>query len=111
MNVIGHGTVVLKSDQAFAITELQRTTEDARTKAFEEIMTHLKSIGGMNDEVEVEPTDVVTDNSRVGESKANGAVEKAIKRIQGQARTVRTATEEALGIKLAPTPDDWQWLV
>ena len=73
---------MLNSDQEPAITYLQKITKQARAKALHEIIEHIKSIRGMDDEIE-QPS-IVLGSSPVGESKANGAVENAINRLQGQ---------------------------
>lgn len=65
----------------------------------------------MNDEVEAESVDMVIENPFVGESKANGPVENAIKRTQGQVRIVRTSTDDFFGIAICFSFDIWQWFV
>ena len=108
---IGHNKMVLKANQELAITDLQKTNEEKRTKAFNEILVHIKSIRGMEDEIEIGTFPMVIENFPVGESQSNGAVENAIRRVQGQIRIVKIATEEAKGKKIPADPAVWQWLV
>ena len=56
---------------------------EERSKAPKEITMHVKSIRGMEDEVEREDFSMALENSFVREDQANGAVENVIKRTNG----------------------------
>lgn len=111
LNYFGQNKVILKADQGPAIIDLQKAIEDERAKAIEETMTHTHSTRNMEHEMETGPFSIVLDKSPVGESQANGAVGNAIRRIQGEVRTVKLATEDALKAQIATNLPIWQWLV
>ena len=73
----------------------------------EEVSTHVRALMGTDDKND---SVVVLENSPVGESKSNGAVENAIKRIQGQVGTPRLALEDPAGRNIDLDPNIWQWL-
>lgn len=101
-----HSIVFLKGDQGQAIIDLQESTGTADPKRLEEIMRDTQFTSALEDEMAQ-----VSMNPLVGGSKANGAIECAIKRLQGQVRTVRVAMEEAIGRSISADPQLWQWLV
>ena len=51
------------------------------------------------------------EESPVGEHQSNGAVENAIKRVQGQIRTVRDALESRIGERIRGDDNVFTWLV
>ena len=71
------------------IYRLERTT--GRLQALEEILRHMTFTRGMDDELE--GIEFVPVNSPVGGSQSNVAVEGAIKRLHGQAKTFKFALE------------------
>ena len=87
MEGLGHGKLILKSDQEPAIVDLQKTTREERMKTMEEIARNARSIRGLEDEWEFPA--MTLENSPVGESKSNGAVENAMEPVHGQIRTAK----------------------
>ena len=51
------------------------------------------------------------DSSTVHSSKSNGVIERCVQEVQGMVRTLRSAVEERLGVKLAVGHVVWPWLV
>ena len=51
------------------------------------------------------------DNSRVGDSDSNGTIERAIQDVEGQCRTMRSALEEKLNIKITLKHPVTPWLI
>lgn len=62
-------------------------------------------------EDEFEGLEMVTDHPLVGESQSNGAVENAIRRLQGQVRTLKLPTEHHLAENTDVKPHVWHWMV
>ena len=54
---------------------------------------------------------VILENSPVGESQANGRVENAIERVQGQIRAIRLDLEDCIKEKLDHDHPLWPWLI
>ena len=54
---------------------------------------------------------IVLEESPVKESQANGAIENAIKQVQGQIRTVKDCLESRLELKLTGEETIFPWLV
>ena len=77
-------------------------------KAMEEISVHekllMKDDGGDGNSILIE-------NSIVGESKSNGVVENASKRLQGQIHILRLILEEIVGMNVDLDPNIWQWMI
>ena len=57
------------------------------------------------------PERIVLEESPVKESQANGAIENAIKQIQGQIRTMKDCLDSRLGMKLTGEETIFPWLV
>ena len=74
-------------------------TKEEQLQAMEEISIHVKSLMEIEDG---EENAIVNENPPVVASKSNGAVENAIKRLQGQIRHLRLALEDVGGIKVVP---------
>ena len=55
--------------------------------------------------------EVSFEESSVGEHQSNGAIENAIRRVQGQARTLRDALESRIGIRIEGKDNICTWLV
>ena len=89
LEFLGYTNVVLKSDQEKALSALMR-----------KIRTHRG-----------DQTQTMQENSPVGDSKSNGLVERAIQTVQGQIRTLRSALEARLGVKIKPTSPVFAWIV
>ena len=53
---------------------------------------------------------MITENSLVGSSKSNGAVERAIQSVQGMIRTICSAIEETWEVKIDATHSVWPWI-
>ena len=73
----------MKSDQGFAIVELQYDIKEERARTLDEVGIHVQSVMGNDDNDE---DIVVIEHCPVGESESNGAVENASKILQGQIR-------------------------
>ena len=89
LEFLGYANLVMKSDQ------------EAALKA---IMAKVRSHRG-------DQTQTMHEMSPVGNSIAKGFVERSIQTIQGQIRTLRSALESRLGIKIEPTGQMFAWLV
>ena len=87
INRLGYRRVIIKSDQEASIVALK---------------------GAVKREIELE---VSFEESPVGEHQSNGAIENAIKRIQGQIRTVRDALESRIGERIRGDDNVFTWLV
>ncbi len=55
--------------------------------------------------------EMVVENSPAYSSASNGVVERGVQSVQGMVRTLRSATEEKLGVSLVPGHAIWAWLV
>ena len=80
--------LVLKTDQESSITDLQKEIALAR-----------KGHG------------TAIENSRIGDSNSNGRVERAIQDVEGLIRTLRSATEEKIGVRIDLSDSIVPWLV
>ena len=54
---------------------------------------------------------VVLQHSPVGESAANGAIENAVQRVQGQIRAIKLDIELSTKEKITPSSALWPWLI
>ena len=89
LEFLGYSNVVLKSDQERAMGAL-----------IKKIRTHRG-----------DQTQTMQENSPVGDSRSNGMIERTIQTVQGQIRTMRSALEARLGVKVLPTSPAFAWLV
>ena len=80
---LGHPELVLKSDGEPAIVALKQRVKQER------------------------PERIVLEESPVKESQSNGAIENAIKQVQGQIRTTKDCLESRLGVKLTGEKPDF----
>ena len=89
LNVLstGHQKVILPSDQELSIV-------DVKHKAG----THI-------------PTEIVYEESPVGDSNANGSIERAIQTIQGQIRAIKGYTERQIGATIGLDSSVLKWLI
>ena len=87
VEALGQKNMVLKSDGEPALVALKETIKE---------------------ELEAR---VVLEESPVGESKSNGAVENAVQQVQGQVRSMKDALECRLGIRLTEESPMIPWMV
>ena len=84
---LGHPEMVLKSDGEPAIAALKQRVKQER------------------------PERIILEESPVKESQANGAIENAIRQVQGQIRTMKDCLESRIGIRLTGEETIFPWLV
>eukprot|EP00973_Karenia_brevis_P041279 5712036-Karenia_brevis.AAC.1 len=53
----------------------------------------------------------MTESSPLGESQANGKIERAIQSVQRQIRTIRDTIEYEAQMKIGPSHHLWPWLI
>ena len=106
---LGHGKIILKSEQEPAIVDFASITREEIINAMEDIARNARSVRGM--EAEWQSPSLVIEHPPVGESKSKGAVENAIKRVQGKIFIVKLELEEFIGRKIPANSNIWQWLV
>jgi hypothetical protein len=87
VNRMGYRRVILKSDQEPSIMALKAA-----------VKRELES-------------EVSFEESPVGEHQSNGAVENAVKRVQGQVRTMRDALESRIGERIKGEDNVFTWMV
>ena len=80
LDFLGHTSVVINSDQGAA----------------------LKSPIGRMKTHRGEQTQTMIEHSPVGDSKSNGCIERTIQSVEGQIRTLRSATQSRIGAKIVP---------
>ena len=83
----GHRNVILQSDQEPSIIDVKRKAG-----------THI-------------PTEIVYEESAVGDSNANGSIERANQTIQGQIRAIKDDTERQIGATIGLESSVLKWLV
>jgi hypothetical protein len=98
---LGYSKIVIKSDQEPAICEVERKAREQLMREVEECSHELEKCGFQ----------LVVQHSPVGESAANGAIENAIQRVQGQIRAIKLDVEINSKVKLTPTHVLWPWLI
>lgn len=96
---------MFKSGQQLAVTDLEGVSREEGLKAMDELTKHIKSLRFMGDD---ENHSVAPGDSQAGESTSNGAIERVIKRVQGQMRTIRFALQDSAGEQISEEPDLWQ---
>ena len=84
---LGHNRLILKTDQEPAMVALQECVKAASN------------------------SEIILRNSPVGESQSNGVVEKAIRDIEDQVRTLKDAAENRLNIRIGVKSPLLTWLV
>ena len=113
---VGYPKCIIKCDQEPSI---KNVTEEVRRKLWEDLKetahgVHEHRVGGL---VQVEDEDskvgktVIHENSPVGESSSNGAVERAIQEVQGQIRKLKINIEKKTGEMIEPNHPIWPWLI
>ena len=85
---VGKGRIIIKTDQEPATVGLQNAIAKTRAEA-----------------------GTTLDQSRVGDSDSNGKIERAIRKLKGLIRTLRSALETELGHKLNIDSPIMPWLV
>ena len=85
-NALGHKKIIFKTDQP-AMVALQESVKVASD------------------------VEITMRNSPVGESQSNGVVEKAVRDIEDEVRTLKAAIEDRLGIRLETKSPMLTWLV
>ena len=87
---LDHKKIILKTDREPAMTALQERIWRLRIYPGEQ---------------------TILENSPVGESQANGVVEKAVQEVEGMIRTLKSALEERLKVKIEAGSPIMPWLV
>ena len=65
----------------------------------------------LSKELKNEHIEVIMEESPTGSSESNGEVERAIREIQGQVRTMKIALESRIGKAIEPTSNVLPWMV
>ena len=100
INGLGYPKIVIKSDQEFSLREVQI---EARKEVWNEMLNYQNKIKSSkeglsssrsNENVVSFGGEVMIENSPVGESQANGMVEKAIQDVQGYIRAAKFQLEK-----------------
>lgn len=99
---LGYMKIACKSEQEPSIAEVNREVRD-------QAHCIAQSIAGKADVPGA--CQVVVQHSPVGGSAANGAIEKAIQRVQGQLRAIKLDLEAAAGFRINPSFHIWKWLI
>ena len=89
LEFLGYTSLVMKTDQEAALKSL---------------MSKVRAHRG-------DQTQTMHEMSPVGDSKANGFVERSIQSVQGQIRTLRSALESRIGVRVDPMSPIFAWLV
>jgi hypothetical protein len=108
---IGYARCIIKCDQEPAIIDV---TKEVKISLFQELQEYAKNVSVEGVEIEFaelkEPV-ITTEHSPVGESQANGRIENAVGRVQGQIGALHLDLEEHLKIKLEHNHPIWPWLI
>ena len=91
-----YSKVVIKSNQEPAIRSMERNVVEC---LFED---DFKELSGCH---------VVMQHSPVGVSSANGAIDSAFQRVQGQVRAIKLDLETNIKTRLIPSQTTWPWLI
>lgn len=102
INRLGYTKVVIKSDQEPSIKDVSYEAKKRIWKDLAECQEGAK---------EFCQCQVVMQHSPVGESQANGVIENAIQRVQGQIRAIKLDMESNTGTRLIPSHPTWPWLI
>ena len=94
LRAVGYSEVIFKSDQEPAILALKA----AVAKEWQGNIT-------------MDPSAVRNEESPVGEHESNGAVENAVRRIQGQVRTLRNALESRYRVHIDRNSNVVPWMI
>lgn len=117
VNGLGYSKVVLKSDQEFFLKEVEI---EVRKELWNETIEYQKKIkaikeggsaGGSTEAASSCGGMVLIENSPVGESQANGMVEKAVQDIQGFIRAAKFQLEKRTGDKITSGDTVWSWII
>ena len=101
LKFLGYAKVILKSDQEPSIM-------DVMVEAKRKIWDDLRLFG---EKIALLGVEIVRQHSPVGESQANGAVENAIQRVQGQIRAIKLDIESNAKTRITPDMPLWAWMV
>ena len=119
LNGLGYHRIVLKTDQENAITDLQAEVRLLLHKEIVELQEQVKrnaesrssSSGDTPSSANHVSCEIILENSPVGESQANGLVERAIQEIQGHIRAVKFQLEKRIGGKIESSSPIWPWVI
>eukprot|EP00973_Karenia_brevis_P075571 10498545-Karenia_brevis.AAC.1 len=103
LNLLGYQRYAIKCDQEPALVEIQRDVRKEMRKEIQESAREAREDG--------EEVQIMTENSPVGESQANGKIERAIQSVQGQIRTIKDTIEYEAQMKINPSHHIWPWLI
>ena len=95
INFMGYKKCAIKRDQELAMKDLQK---EVRLELWNEKVKAAKGVAQLLGEervevIEPESMEVTMESSPVGESEANGLVERAIQSVQGQIRAIKDTIE------------------
>eukprot|EP00973_Karenia_brevis_P010935 1482748-Karenia_brevis.AAC.1 len=113
INFTGYRKCVLKCDQEPAMKDLQKEVRQELWKERSKVANEVKEILG-KERIEVqgaEDMEITLENSPIGESQSNGAVERAIQSVQDQIRTIKDTVECEAKMKIGPQHKIWPWLI
>ena len=99
---LGYSKIIIKSDQEPAIKAVECKIKENIFEDMKKLQSDIKETCGCQ---------VVVQHSPVGESAANGAIENAIQRVQGQIRAIKLDLETNIKAKLNPSQSVWPWLI
>eukprot|EP00973_Karenia_brevis_P064001 8893993-Karenia_brevis.AAC.1 len=111
LSLLGYKELVLKCDQEPAMKDLQR---DIREKMWQELRDAAKEVKEEKGEEAVkiqDGTSIMLEYSPVGESQANGVIEKTIQSVQGQIRTIKNTIEIEAKMTINSKSHIWPWLI
>ena len=96
VSAIGSSTIVIKSDQEFAIKDVQNEVRKRIWKEKNALISEIKRASQSSSSSSTSATpqsssmvhgmNVILENSPVGESQSNGSAEQAVRVVQGQIR-------------------------
>ena len=89
LDFLGYSNIILKSDQERTLGSLIRKMRTHRS----------------------DQTQTRQEKSPNGDSRSNGLVERTIQTVSGQIRTMRSAVEARLGVKVAPSSPAFAWII
>ena len=88
LKLLGHNKIILKSDNEASIIALKQAIKRR-----------------------AEDSEIIMEESPVGESQSNGEVESTIKQVQGMFRTIKMSTESRIGDRIIRSHALIPWLV
>ena len=91
--------------------DVQREVRNKLWQEVKEIIHDVRSHNTLSHINWAVPSQVVLENSPVGESQSNGRVERAIKEVQAEVRIIKAQLEKRIGEALPPHGPVWAWLI